>query len=87
MKIHINLSKAELDLLEEALVQYQNLLIKTEGQEEIVKYELHLCRRVFEEFGMEDLAEVKEGEVINKTTSTANNSNQFPVPNQRPFSR
>lgn len=57
MKITVNLSKAELDLIEEALLQYQNLLLKSKDQDEMVNDELKLVRRVLEEFGMEDLEE------------------------------
>lgn len=77
MKITVELSKAELDLIEEALLQYQNLLLKSENQDDMVKYELTLCRRVFEEFGLEELGEVKEELPA---------PGQFP-PSQYPFSR
>src|SRR4051812_22210280 len=53
MKITVNLTKAELDLIEEALLQYQNLLLKSKDQDEMVNDELKLARRVLEEFGME----------------------------------
>lgn len=57
MKIIVNLTKEELDLLEEAVLQYQSLLIKTENPDQIVKNELRLCRRVVQEFGMENIEE------------------------------
>jgi|GEM_PF-6884840 len=78
MKITVELSKAELDLLEEALHQYLNLLRKSDSQDDMVKYEINLCRRVFEEFGLEEYEEeVKEELPV---------PNQFP-PSQYPFSR
>lgn len=77
MKITVNLSKAELDLIEEALLQYQNLLLKSENQDDMVKYELTLCRRVFEELGLEELGGMKEEDI---------STGQFP-PGQYPFSR
>lgn len=77
MKITVELSKAELDLIEEALLQYLNLLQKSENQDDMVKYEMTLCRRVFEEFGLEDLEEVKGDLPV---------PGQFP-PSQYPFSR
>ncbi|MXQ54326.1 hypothetical protein [Shimazuella alba] len=55
MKITIHLSKAELDLIEEALLQYQNLLIKSANNDPLVQQEIGLCRRVLEEFGVEEL--------------------------------
>lgn len=54
MKITIHLSKAELDLIEEALLQYQNLLKKTDSDDPLVRHEIALCHRVLEEFGVED---------------------------------
>ncbi|WP_124727939.1 hypothetical protein [Staphylospora marina] len=57
MKITVNLTKAELDLIEEALLQYQNLLLKSRDQDEVVNDELKLVERVLEEFGMEGLDE------------------------------
>lgn len=77
MKITIELSKAELDLIEEALLQYLNLLQKSENQDDMVKYEIALCQRVFEEFGFEELPEEKEDLPV---------PNQFP-PSSYPFSR
>lgn len=77
MEIKVHLSKTELDLLEEALLQYQNMLLKTENQDDMTKLELQLMRRVLEEFGIEGLPEVKEE--IPRTS-------QFP-PTQYPFSR
>lgn len=55
MKITINLTKAELDLVEESLLQYQKLLLESENHDDMISYELKLCRRIFEEFGMEEL--------------------------------
>lgn len=87
MQITVNLSKAELDLIEEALLQYQNLLLQSEGQDkEMVKYELGLCRRVFEELGMEDLAETREA-APNQQGQQGNQTNQIPSSTQFPFSR
>lgn len=78
MKITVELSKAELDLIEEALLQYLNLLRKSENQDDdMVKYEISLCRRVFKEFGIEEYEEVNEDLPI---------PGQFP-PSQYPFSR
>ncbi|SHE77849.1 hypothetical protein SAMN05444392_103108 [Seinonella peptonophila] len=85
MKITVHLSKAELDLVEEALIQYQNLLLKSESVDEVVKYELSLCQRVFEEFGMEDLSELKDNETAHEQTAAT--TNRFPSTNQYPFSR
>lgn len=103
MKITVNLTKAELDLIEEALLQYQNLLLKSENKDEMVSYELNLCRRVFQEFGMEELeAEVKQPSNLPAPTAPgqypsphnpyqAPNQYQgqgpYPPPNQYPFSR
>lgn len=78
MEIKVHLSKTELDLVEEALLQYQNMLMKTENQDDMTKLELQLIRRVLEEFGIEGLPEMKE-EMPRPT-------NQFP-PSQYPFSR
>ncbi|MCH5583661.1 hypothetical protein MK805_01575 [Shimazuella sp. AN120528] len=55
MKITVHLSKAELDLIEEALLQYQNLLMKSDHNDPLVGQEISLCRRVLEEFGVEEL--------------------------------
>jgi hypothetical protein len=55
MKITVHLSKAELDLIEEALLQYQNLLLKSDHNDPLVGQEIGLCRRVLEEFGVEEL--------------------------------
>lgn len=54
MQITVNLSKAELDLIEEALLYYHNLLMKSEKQDEMMSNDIILCRRVVEEFGMEE---------------------------------
>jgi hypothetical protein len=80
MEIKVNLTKAELDLVEEALLQYRNLLEKSKEQnpeDQMVGYELTLCDRVFEEFGLEELGDVQDQQVPN---------GQFP-PGQYPFSR
>jgi hypothetical protein len=76
MKITIHLSKAELDLIEEALLQYQNLLIKSDQSDPLVGQEIGLCRRVLEEFGVEEL----ELEHPNAQ------DNALPSPKQYPFS-
>ncbi|MBA4493026.1 hypothetical protein ACFO25_07935 [Paenactinomyces guangxiensis] len=76
MKITVNLTKAELDLIEEALLQYQNLLLKSENQDEMVNYELGLCRRVLDEFGMEELEEADKPQ----NNLPAPQSNQYPTP-------
>ncbi|WP_044642280.1 hypothetical protein [Risungbinella massiliensis] len=73
MKITVNLSKEELDFLEEAVLQYQSSLLKSENPDQIVDNELRLCRRVVEEFGMENIEEDIE--------------ENMPMPNQYPFSR
>lgn len=73
MKITINLSKEELDFLEEAVLQYQSTLLKQENPDQIVDNELRLCRRVVEEFGMENIEEDME--------------ENMPMPSQYPFSR
>ncbi|MDQ0417795.1 hypothetical protein J2Z48_001968 [Croceifilum oryzae] len=54
MKVTLNLSKAELDLIEEAILQYQNLLHNAKTQSRMVENELHLCQRVMDEFGIEE---------------------------------
>jgi hypothetical protein len=102
MKITVNLTKAELDLIEEALLQYQNLLLKSESQDEMVSYELSLCRRVLEEFGMEELEEddkqrsnlpahrPSQYPATQQQYSAPNpyhGPSSYPAPNQYPFSR
>lgn len=92
MKITVNLTKAELDLIEEALLQYQNLLLKSKDQDEMVSDELQLVRRVLEEFGMEGLDNEELEEIQPQGQKAlpippANNqyatqSNQFSGPNQ-----
>jgi hypothetical protein len=72
MKITIHLSKAELDLIEEALLQYQNLLIKSANNDPLVQQEIGLCRRVLEEFGVEEL-------------EMEHQDNTSPSPKQYPF--
>ncbi|WP_028776459.1 hypothetical protein [Shimazuella kribbensis] len=73
MKITVHLSKAELDLIEEALLQYQNLLIKSDQSDPLVGQEIGLCRRVLEEFGVEEL-------------EMESQDNMLPSPKQYPFS-
>jgi hypothetical protein len=73
MKITVHLSKAELDLIEEALLQYQNLLLKSDHSDPLVSQEIGLCRRVLEEFGVEEL------EIDQQDTKQ-------PTPKQYPFS-
>ncbi|MBD1371079.1 hypothetical protein IC620_01735 [Hazenella sp. IB182357] len=74
MKITVNLTKAELDLIEEAILQYQNLLMKSEEEEEIIKYELGLAKRVLSEFGMEELEEeVEEEQAVQQQQQMASN--------------
>ncbi|SFJ01636.1 hypothetical protein [Thermoflavimicrobium dichotomicum] len=85
MKITVNLSKVELDLIEDALVHYSNLLMKSENRDDMVdvEYELQLCKRIFEEFGMEAEFELENLQQELK-------QNQIPptsMPNQYPFSR
>jgi hypothetical protein len=75
MKITVHLSKAELDLIEEALLQYQNLLIKSDHNDPLVDQEISLCRRVLEEFGVEELE-------IDQQDSKP----EIPNPKQYPFS-
>ncbi|AUS09554.1 hypothetical protein C1X05_12480 [Laceyella sacchari] len=94
MKITVNLTKAELDLIEEALLQYQNLLLKSKDQDEMVSDELKLVQRVLEEFGMEGLESEEMDQAHAQPQSQkalpippANNQyptqpNQFPGPNQ-----
>lgn len=85
MKITVNLSKAELDLIEEALLQYQNLLLKSKDQDEMVTDELQLCRRVLEEFGMEGLEEADEQVPTQQQKALPVPPNaQYPSP-QNPF--
>ncbi|SEM73587.1 hypothetical protein [Lihuaxuella thermophila] len=79
MKITVNLTKAELDLIEEALLQYQNLLLKSESQDEMVSYELGLLRRVLEEFGMEELEEDEK----QRSNLPAHRPNPYPAPQQQ----
>lgn len=77
MKITVNLTKEELDLLEEAVLQYQTWLLKSENTDHIVdvETELQLCRRVVEEFGMENIEKDY-------------NENEMAVPKQQfPYSR
>ncbi len=78
MKITVHLSKAELDLIEEALLQYQNLLIKSANNNPLVQQELGLCRRVLEEFGVEDLE---------METEVQYRQNMLPPPKNSPFSK
>lgn len=78
MKITIHLSKAELDLIEEALLQYQNLLIKSANNNPLVQQEIGLCRRVLEEFGVEEF------DLGNNQNSTGN---MLPPPKNSPFSK
>lgn len=79
MKITVNLTKAELDLIEEALLQYQNLLLKSKDQDEMVNDELKLVRRVLEEFGMEGLdEEVQQQQPQQQKALPAPQGNQFP---------
>ncbi|MBA4601314.1 hypothetical protein [Thermoactinomyces mirandus] len=83
MKITVNLSKAELDLIEEALLQYQNLLLKSKDQDEMVNDELKLARRVLEEFGMEGLEEEVQGgqqHSMEKALPMPSGSSHFPTP-------
>jgi hypothetical protein len=81
MKITVNLSKAELDLIEEALLQYQNLLLKSKDQDEMVNDELRLCRRVLEEFGMEGLEEeVQSQQHKPNTLPVPPSTGQYPAP-------
>ncbi|MGA8942384.1 MAG: hypothetical protein WB502_06640 [Thermoactinomyces sp.] len=81
MKITVNLSKAELDLIEEALLQYQNLLLKSKDQDEMVNDELKLARRVLEEFGMEGLEEEVQGQQpLEKALPMPPGNNQYPAP-------
>lgn len=54
MKVTLNLTKAELDLIEEAVLQYQNLLHNAKTQSRMVENELRLCQRVMEELGIEE---------------------------------
>lgn len=75
MKITIHLSKAELDLIEEALLQYQNLLLKSDHNDPLVDQEIILCRRVLEEFGVEEL------EIDQQTANP-----ELSTPKQYPFS-
>lgn len=75
MKITVHLSKAELDLIEEALLQYQNLLLKSDHNDPLVGQEIGLCRRVLEEFGVEELE-------IDQQDSKA----ELSSPKQYPFS-
>jgi hypothetical protein len=76
MKVTVNLSKAELDLIEEALLRYQEFLLNSDQRDEMIEHELLLCKRVLEEFGMEDLAEEYESQ-----------SPSLSKPGQFPFSR
>lgn len=85
MKITVNLSKAELDLIEEALLQYQNLLLKSKDQDEMVTDELQLCRRVLEEFGMEGLEEADEQLQSQHKALPVPPNAQYPSPQQNPF--
>lgn len=82
MKITIHLTKAELDLIEEALLQYQNLLIKSANNDDaLIQQEIRLCRRVLEEFGVEELEEeMEEGDFEQQP-------NMLPHPKQFPFSK
>jgi hypothetical protein len=86
MKITVELSKVELDLIEDALVQYYNLLMKSENRDEVVDvdFELQLCRRVFEEFGMEAGIELENMQQEIKSNTMPP---QTPGPAQYPFSR
>lgn len=86
MKITVNLSKAELDLIEEALLQYQNLLLKSKDQDEMVNDELKLARRVLEEFGMEGLEEEVQGghqHSPEKALPMPPGNNQYPTPHSQ----
>jgi hypothetical protein len=85
MKITVNLSKVELDLIEDALVQYSNLLMKSETRDEMVdvEYELQLCKRIFEEFGMEAEFELENLQQEMKQSQIPPSS----IPGQYPFSR
>lgn len=76
MKITVHLSKAELDLIEEALLQYQNLLMKSANNDPLIQQEIGLCRRVLEEFGVEELE-----------ANYQQQSNMLPPPIQTPFSK
>lgn len=78
MKITVHLSKAELDLIEEALLQYQNLLLKSDHNDPLVGQEIGLCRRVLEEFGVEEL-EIDQQESKPEQSSPK----QYPFSNPR----
>ncbi|MEN9405930.1 MAG: hypothetical protein RLZ12_214 [Bacillota bacterium] len=58
MEITVNMSKSELDLIEEALLQYYNILMRTNAEDDLVKSELALLYRVLSEFGIERSEEV-----------------------------
>ncbi|MBA4543479.1 MULTISPECIES: hypothetical protein [Thermoactinomyces] len=85
MKITVNLTKAELDLIEEALLQYQNLLLKSKDQDEMVNDELKLARRVLEEFGMEGLEEETQPQQQQQQQKALPMppSNQYPTPHNQ----
>jgi hypothetical protein len=83
MKITVNLTKAELDLIEEALLQYQNLLLKSKDQDEMVNDELKLARRVLEEFGMEGLEEEVQPQQQQQKALPMPPSGQYPTPHNQ----
>jgi hypothetical protein len=80
MKITVHLSKAELDLIEEALLQYQNLLIKSANNDPLIQQEIGLCYRVLAEFGVEELE-------MEQQVHFQQQSNMLPPPKQYPFSK
>ncbi|TCS94887.1 hypothetical protein [Hazenella coriacea] len=89
MKITINLTKQELDTIEEALLQYNNLLLKSENKDEMVGYELSLIRRVLEEFGMEELDQEVKSQSKNlpvppQVNQYPSSQQQYSAPNQYP---
>lgn len=89
MKITINLTKQELDTIEEALLQYNNLLLKSENKDEMVGYELSLIRRVLEEFGMEELDQEVKTQTKNlpappQVNQYSSSQQQYSAPNQYP---
>lgn len=88
MKVTLNLTKAELDLIEEAVLQYQNLLHNAKTQSRMVENELRLCQRVMEELGIEEEIGEEEEELAAgqdplSTMSTMPNLNS----SHYPFSR
>lgn len=84
MKVTLHLTKAELDLIEEAVLQYQNLLLNAKSQGPMVENELRLCRRVVEELGIDE-------EIDEEVVAPQDPMNTLPnipgAPNHYPFSR